>query len=207
VLKAYKAHVRERSRPLRDQDVEVHRRESREIDYSKLVATLDTIPAGPEHASAFHNFVLGAMQALFYPELRFPRKEHEINDGRKRIDISFNNGARKGFFEELRSNYQVHCPFIFVECKNYSSDPANPELDQLIGRFNDQRGRFGFIVCREVKDPVLMSERCKDAMRNRQGVIFVLDDKDMRSLLLFRKEGKETEINKFLNERMRQLIM
>ena len=168
---------------------------------------MDVIPMGAQHATAFHNFIFGALQAIFYPSLRYPQKEEEIHGGRKRIDICFNNGARNGFFEELRSNYQLPCPFIFFECKNYSSDPANPELDQITGRFNDRRGKFGAVICRKVQDKAKMLHRCKDALNDNRGWVLVLDDDDIKALLKFRSEGKQAEIEAFMNGEMRKLLM
>jgi hypothetical protein len=207
VLKAYKAQARETSKPLRDQDIEMAHMEFREIDHQKLAADLDTIPPGAQHATAFHNFIFGALQAVFYPSLRYPQKEQEIHDGRKRIDISFNNGARTGFFDELRSNYQLPCPFIFFECKNYNSDPANPELDQITGRFSEKRGKFGVVVCRKIQDKPKMLQRCKDALHDNRGWVLVLDDDAIKTLLKFRAEGKHAEVEAFMNNKMRELLM
>lgn len=113
--------ARERSTPLRDPGREMAHGEFRKIDHNKLAADLDAIPAGAQHATAFHDLILTTLQVIFYPALREPHKEERIYSGRKRVDIVFNNGARDGFFKELRSNYQILCPFIFWECKNYSS--------------------------------------------------------------------------------------
>ena len=181
--------------------------ECREFDYVKLAEELNAIPLGPQHATTFHNFIFGALQSIFYPSLRYPQKEQEIHEGRKRIDITFNNGAQDGFFEELRSNYQIFSPFIFFECKNYNSDPANPELDQLAGRFGDKRGWFGSVVCRKVQDRKLMLKRCKDTLHDGRGWIFVLDDDDIKHLLKLRAEFKFKDISAFMNERMRNLVM
>jgi hypothetical protein len=207
VLRRYKESARESSRPLRDQDLEHAHGEWREIDHQKLAAELEAIPVGAQHATAFHNFIFGALQAVFYPELRYPQKEQEIHEGRKRIDISFNNGARGGFFDDLRSNYQLPCPFIFFECKNYSADPANPELDQMTGRFSDKRGKFGVLVCRKIEDKAKMLQRCKDTLHDDRGWVFVLDDADIKHLLKFRAEGKQNDIDAFMNDKMRRLVM
>jgi hypothetical protein len=193
--------------PLRDEDLEASRQETREIDYTKLISDLGQIPPGTEHASAYHNFIFGILQALFYPGLRNPQKEAEIHDGRKRIDISFNNGAKNGFFSDLRSNYKVYCPLVFFECKNYAGDPTNPELDQLAGRFSNKRGMFGAIVCRTVQDKPKMLKRCKDSLHDHRGWIFVLDDDDIITLLKLRSQQNARGMADFLNNRMRDLVM
>ena len=187
--------------------MELAHAEFREIDHRRLAAELDALPVGAQHATAFHNFIFGALQAVFYPSLRYPQKEQEIHEGRKRIDITFNNGAREGFFEDLRSNYQIFCPFVFFECKNYNSDPANPELDQLAGRFGDKRGWFGILVCRKVQDKRLMLKRCKDTLHDGRGWVLVIDDDDIKHLLKLRAELKFKEISAFMNEQIRKLVM
>jgi hypothetical protein len=96
---------------------------------------------------------------------------------------------------------------VFFECKNYGSDPANPELDQMIGRFGNKRTEFGIIVCRNIANEALMLQRCKDAMLQNRGWILLFDDVDVKQLLQFRSEDKPRDINRFLHEKMRQLIM
>lgn len=71
--------------------------------------------------------------------------EKEIHDGRKHIDIMYDNISTTGFFDWLNRGYG--CPMIPVECKNYARDIENPELNQMIGRFSDHRGCVGIIVC------------------------------------------------------------
>ncbi len=207
LLNAYKAQVRDRSRPLDDEELEWPHQDARDVDYDAFATELDAIPTGTQHATNYHNFIFGALEAIFYPSLRYPQKEEEIHEGRKRIDITFNNGGRFGFFAELASKYGVFCPFIFFECKNYSSDPGNPELDQLSGRFSDKRGKFGVMVCREIKDKATMLKRCKDIMLDNRGVVLVFDDDDIKSLLKMRAEKDVAGINRFMHEQMRRLTM
>ena len=130
--------------------------------FDGLVEWIEKIPVGPTGATEFHEFVKSALTAIFYPLLINPLKEVEIHEGRKRIDIMFQNTESEGFFLELAEEKKIPCPFVFVECKNYSNDPANPELDQLSGRFAVNRGRFGFLVCRNFKKQgTLYSTMCR----------------------------------------------
>jgi len=207
VLRSYKDKAAQGSIPIQDEAMEMAHLESREIDHRKLEADLAAIPAGAQHATAFHHFIFGALESIFYPSLRYPQKEQEIHEGRKRVDITFNNGARDGFFQELDSNFKVICPFIFFECKNYSTDPANPELDQLAGRFGEKRGRFGIVICRKVENKQLMLKRCKDTLNDGRGWIFVFDDEDIKHLIKLRAERKFGAISEFMNQEMRKLLM
>jgi hypothetical protein len=207
ILREYKQRASLTSHPLQDQDLEMAHTEGRLIDYQKIATDTLAIPPGRENAADFHSHICGALQAIFYPALRYPKKEEDIHNGRKRVDITFNNGAANGFFDDLRKNYRVHCPFVFFECKNYKSDVANPELDQLTGRFSDKRGQFGVIVCRHIDDKAKMQERCRDVLKDNRGWIFVIDDDDIASLLKLRAEGNLSEINRIMNQKMRDLVM
>ena len=71
-----------------------------------------------------------------------------------------------------------------VECKNYTGDPQNPELDQLMGRFSKHtRGVFGILACRQIKDISLFLDRCKDTLKDGRGLIIPLTDDDVIKIL------------------------
>lgn len=155
-----------------------------------LIARLQSTPSGGIDASRYHSLMVGILEFIFYPNLINPVKEHEINSGRKRIDISFDNGAPDGgFFHRLQHAFNIPCPYIFVECKNYSTDIANPELDQMVGRFSPNRGRFGIIVCRTMENETLFLQRCADSYRDQHGLIVPLTDADIIVILNAKKTG------------------
>ncbi|WP_254052673.1 hypothetical protein [Bacillus sp. V59.32b] len=129
------------------------------------------------------------MEFIFYPYLTRPIIEQEIHDGRKRIDISFDNSAEKGFFHQLYIAKDIPSQYIFVECKNYGSEVANPELDQLSGRFSPNRGKFGLMVCRTIVDMEKFIARCADTYHNSRGMIIPLVDEDFIYLLNEIKKG------------------
>jgi len=179
----------------------------RSVDYNLLKNKLKTIQAGDSSANQYHDFIIGIMTAIFYPYLINPKKEQQIHDGRKRVDIVFQNSAHEGFFFELPNNKSVPSGYIFVECKNYTSDPANPELDQLAGRFSTNRGKFGFLVSRTYKNKPLFIQRCKDTAQDDRGFILALDDEDIEKLLDFRSNNNYAGINSFLEDRFKELVM
>lgn len=114
---------------------------------------------------------------------RNPILERPINDGRKRIDISFDNAAERGVFSRIRQDPFFVSREVMIECKNYTHDLENPDIDQLIGRFDHRRGRFGIIMCRGINNNNLIQDRCADAFRSQQGAIVVLTDIDIHEFL------------------------
>lgn len=155
-----------------------------------LISKLQKIKAGSESASDYHSLMIGVLEFIFYPDLINPIKEKEINSGRKRIDISFDNGApTSGFFYRLQYAFNIPCQYIFIECKNYTNDIKNPELDQMLGRFSPNRGKFGIITCRNIEDQTLFLQRCADSYKDQHGLIIPLTDNDIITILNKMKEG------------------
>jgi len=148
-----------------------------------LIERLNGINSGPENATIYHRTVVGILELLFYPSLCNPTIEEEIHSGRKRIDVIFDNCAEEGFFFRLCNTHGIPSRFIIVECKNYSRDIANPELDQISGRFSPNRGKFGLIVCRGIENLDLFMNRCADTYRDNRGLIIPLTDEDLVCML------------------------
>lgn len=172
-----------------------------------LIQQLSEIPSGRSHATQYHRLIVGILELLLYPNLTCPQVEREIHQGRKRIDITFDNAANGGFFNRLHTTYQTPAQFIFVECKNYSSDPENPELDQLAGRFSINKGKFGFIVCREINDMELFIRRCTDTYEDNRGVIIPLVDDNLISLLTELRNQNYEAVEDFLSYRFRAVAL
>jgi len=207
VLERYKESLVWKAKPPKDEQIEEIQQEPRKIDYQKIAEALGSIPAGSEAANAYHTLIMGVLDCIFYPALRKPVKEQEIHEGRKRIDIVFNNGADSGLLFDLTAKHGLDCPYIFFECKNYSSDPRNPEFDQLTGRFNNKRGTFGVLVCRTVQDKETMFKRCKDIAQDNRGYVIVLDDIDVEALLRLRAKNEHRGLDDYIDDKFRRLVM
>jgi hypothetical protein len=148
-----------------------------------LIETVAAIPSGTEVASQFHNLIIWIIEFLFWPRLINPVKEHEIHDGRKRIDIMFDNSGRDGLFGRILSAPQTAAIRVTVECKNYSKDPANPELDQIAGRFAPHRGWVGFMVYREIANYDLLLQRCRDTAVEKRWFVIPLGDMEIGAMI------------------------
>ena len=167
-----------------------------------LITAIENIQPGNDSAHEYHRMMIGVVEFLFFPDLLYPKKEVEINQGRKRIDITMENGAREGIFHELHEVRHLPCSFIALECKNYGRDIANPELDQIAGRFSPLRGKFGILCCRGFHDRATFIERCRDTLREDRGLVIPLDDVTVIELLRFVEDGHRERVD----DRIRQLV-
>jgi hypothetical protein len=141
-----------------------------------LAEVLRNTAAGNDNATAYHRLMIGIVEFIFYPKLLHPIKEREIHEGRKRIDIVMENGAHDGIFNILPNIRRIPCAYVPLECKNYGREVGNPELDQIAGRFSVNRGKVGFLCCRQFADRPLFIQRCRDTFNDDRGLVLPLDD-------------------------------
>jgi hypothetical protein len=174
------------------------------IDWDKVLHEVVSLNVGQDDAIEYENRIEKLLTPLFYPHLVFPMKQVEIHNGRKRIDITYDNAAKDGFFHWVGMHYVSS--HIFIECKNYTGDPKNPELDQMAGRFSLGRGQVGIIVCRKIINKKLFAQRCRDTANDQRGYIMTLDDEDLTELVNARKSNSENDF-RVLREKFNNLVM
>lgn len=172
-----------------------------------LITELKSIEPGADNATKYHRTIAGVLELIFYPDLNHPVTERPIHDGRKRIDITFDNAASSGFFLRLHTVLKVPAQFVFVECKNYSGQVANPELDQLSGRFSTNRGKFGLMVCRTVDDMRGLLKKCSDTYKDDRGVIVPITDEDLIDILVKIKNRIQRPEESILSDRFRDIAL
>lgn len=160
-----------------------------------LRAALSAVPTGTERAADYHKLMIGILEFVFFPMLVCPRKEQEIHQGRKRIDIIMENAASSGVFYLLHTVRKLPCAFVAFECKNYTTEVANPELDQIAGRFSPNRGRIGFICCRRFEDRARFVERCRDTFKDDRGLVIPIDDNMADMLLALIEDGRRSALD------------
>jgi hypothetical protein len=168
---------------------------------------LAAAPTGQEFATKYHRIAVSILDFLFYPHLTKPSVEQKIHEGRKRIDVTFDNGATNGFFATLSNQAQIPCRYVFVECKNYGKDVGNPEVDQLSGRFSFNTGRFGLLLCRDVRDLGLLLARCRDTVQDGRGFIIPLVDEDLIHGLRQRAQGHQYPLDDRLEATYRRIAL
>lgn len=171
-----------------------------------LIDRLAQIPPGNAAADQFHKFMIGALAFIFYPDLIDPIKEDRIHEGRKRIDITYVNFASDGFFFRRRAEANVIARNIIVECKNYSHDVGNPELDQVSGRFSPIRGWFGFLIARTMDDPDRFMATCRDTARDGRGFVIPLIDQDLVAMLTMIEQRDRASVDRYLERKFRGLL-
>src|SRR6185312_2945571 len=172
-----------------------------------LSAQLREIPPGPADAKRYHRLCASILELLLYPQLISPTVETEINKGRKRIDIMFDNAAGSGFFHRVHTANSLPAQFIFVECKNYTNQIANPEIDQLIGRFSVNHGKVGLMLFRKSDDIETLLTRCSDAYLANQGLVVPIGDSDIHALLRGVGSGEQEVVEDFFARRYRNIAV
>ncbi|MEJ6399353.1 hypothetical protein [Yoonia sp. 208BN28-4] len=208
ILERYKA-LKGSEGPLSNEDfarIVEHNNFDERIFARALINQLVAIPPGNAEATAYHNLTLGILSFLFYPSMAYPIKEYEIHEGRKRIDIKFTNAATVGFFFEMMQSPAARANSIFVECKNYSQEVANPELDQICGRFAPNRGKLGFLLCRSIDNRQRFIQRCKDTANDDRGFVIAIDDSDLVEYLELVENSAHEAIHERLRNRYNELI-
>ncbi|WP_082952963.1 hypothetical protein [Mycobacterium sp. 852002-10029_SCH5224772] len=176
-----------------------------EPDFGPLLSDVLAIEPGQAGADAYEKAIEALLTALFYPDLANPVRQMRIHDERKRIDITYSNMGRSGFFEWLSKHYPS--ANIMVECKNYSRPLGNPEYDQIAGRFSPSRGLYGLLVYRSYSDKRRVLNSLRDTARDSRGFITALDDDDLKSLVgEVEQNGTAASLSGLLRQRFNALI-
>lgn len=120
--------------------------------------------------------------------------------------VLYANAHASPFFQKILAAPQTRALSVIVECKNYNEDIGNAELDQLAGRFSDVRGWFGMLLCRNVDDWDAVNARCRDLARDRHGLIIVLTDDDIHTMLQAVANKEYAVMERVLNQKFDALL-
>lgn len=205
VLGNYKKHIREQiNKSLNNEELSSIKGSIVNVDWDNLISDLKAIKSGNEDASTYHKHIEKILVALFFPHLVHPIKEYELHEGRKRVDIRLTNEASSGFFYWLALHYPSQ--YIWIECKNYTRNVANPEVDQLSGRFSPTRGKVGLLTYRKIDDKNVLLNRCKDTATDDRGFIIPLDDDDLIEMMTDLKSNEDNDSYQLLKKRFDFLV-
>lgn len=205
VLERFKQEVGTNPKPVLTHKQIAEELDTPEPDWDKLLNDLLNVQAGADEAKKYEKAVQALFDALFYPWLMYPQPQTRLNDGRKIVDITYTNVAQDDFFKWLKDNYPS--AFIFVECKNYSADVSNPELDQLAGRFAPSRGKVGLLISRKIANKTLIEKSCRDTANDQRGYIIALDDDDVKALVNAVKTQPAGNRLDLLREKFNKLVL
>ena len=161
---------------------------------------------GKKDYKRYQGIVFNLLKEIFTPQLKNGQMEEKTREGRGYIDIVFNNVATSGFFERLIRTYQIKCPFIMIECKNYNHDLANTEYNQIADRLSDKRGLFGIIICRSIKDKKREIKQCQDRVKDHGMYIVVLTDRDIIRMINNKQSNNISDIDDLLDAKLRPLL-
>lgn len=201
VFKKFKANTKKSLRILTNEEL-ADKSLTQVVTYLKN--ELLSVKPGNDEATRYHRIVTSILHLIFYPNLTAPKVEQEIHEGRKRIDLRFDNSADQGFFFRLAN--RMPAQFILVECKNYSRDIKNPEIDQISGRFGPSRSRVGLILCRTIDDYDLFMKRCADTYRDDRGLVIPLVDEDLLKLMDLLDSKKPELIDDYLQNLLGKIV-
>jgi hypothetical protein len=172
-----------------------------------LAEQLRGLLPGSEGATQYHRLCTSILELLLYPKLTSPVVEQEIHQGRKRVDLVFDNSAESGFFFRVHNSYEIPAQFIFVECKNYNRELANPEVDQINGRFSVNAGKVGLLLFRNADDFERLVLRCRDIYLAQRHVILPLRDADLLDQLDSFGPGSVERVEVLLGDRFRSISL
>lgn len=204
VLEKYKVDTKNSPKPALKHEQIADTTQTPPPDWDGLLNNLISLPTGRDDAKKYEKAVQALFEALFSPWLMYPRPQARLHNGRKIVDIEYSNMADSDFFKWLKDTKPSS--YIFVECKNYSTQVGNPELDQLSGRFSPSRGKVGILVSRSVEDRASLTQSCRDTAQDDRGYIIALDDNDLRQLVDDIRHKPDNEKLDLLRERFRELV-
>lgn len=176
------------------------------FDPNSSLGAITQVPLGIKGQTLFHRLAAQLFSYVFDRELKNFVIEEKINAGRKRVDIVASNRSREGFFYELKHTHNIHCPYIFIECKNYAKRIKNPELDQLAGRLTTSKGRLGILLYRATSGLQLLQKACEDFLEDQKFIV-ALDESDLIQLVRMRQSNDDEGVLNFMDNRFRSLIL
>ena len=172
-----------------------------------LAEVLKLTEPGKSDAYRYQDIIAYILKNIFDGKLTDMEIETEGREGDIRIDITFRNLLKSGFFKDIKDAHSIPCPYIKFECKNLSKDPENPEYDQLKGRLDEPSGMFGILVVRKIEDNQKCIKHCKDRLSKsgNKEYIIVLEDSDIFKLI-DAKLYNPSEIDEILHKKLKVII-
>jgi hypothetical protein len=154
-------------------------------NHQHLINELSQIIPGNKDAKKYEDIMVRILTLLFSPLLIDPHSQVRTIDGREIIDITYYNAANYGFwYDDIRVKHGSN--IIVIELKNMK-DLSNEEYFQIAARLNDDIGKFGILIARDMDG--LDSQRAYRRFNREKKVIITLTDKDIIEMLTAYGQG------------------
>lgn len=181
----------------------------KELDLLKQYKQIlvDLVPGKPD-AIKYEKVIVEILKFLFQDRLDNCNSQHKFDGGRNRVDITFRNTGKPGFFRQLDSGHKIASGYVMIECKNYSKDVKNPEFQQIESRLKPHRGMFGIIICRKINDKKKLLQKQRDILigTTEHKFIILLDDNDIKKMINYKLKDSIKEIDDLLHDKLDELL-
>jgi len=168
---------------------------------------LGQIVPGKKEATTFHRLAELVLRRAFRGSLDRWETEKEVDEGRGRIDLFARNHAECGFFDRVRDHFGIRSPYVSIECKNYTGDVGNAEMNQLSSRLDAKRGQLGLLVCRGIKNPKSCLDRARYFQDKKSEYIIVLTDDDLKQFCAASAENDRDATDELMEKKLQALLL
>lgn len=155
----------------------------------ELISRLKVLPAGRDHASEFEEIAGDLIRLCFFRVFQNVKEQVRSIDGTTRKDWVAGNRASTGFWEMVRTRYSAN--LVLFECKNYADLTAG-DFQQASYYMTQTAGRFVIMFFRgDFKNHYY--DHVKRASAQSDGLVLLLNDRDMQVFLRQARNGRPKE--------------
>lgn len=167
------------------------------------LSRLKQISPGRASANEYHEVIFVLIQFIFDWALENFGKEFKMDAGRSRIDIISDNYASGGLFRDFVDRYRATT--VPMECKNYVTDLANDEFNQIMERLGPKTSQLGMVFCRKIDDIPKIVAHLGDRWLRHNCMILLFDDNLVERLTLLRLNRSVDQIQSLLRRLIRSI--
>lgn len=158
----------------------------------RLIRRLDQCTPGRKDCYVYQALVGEIIEYLFTPPLEKPIAEHFDKTQANRRDFIVPNYSAEGFWFFLRQKYEAD--YLIIDAKNYARKVKKPDVLQLANYLKPYgAGLLGIIVSRNGGDTLGCEHTLREQWLSHRKLILVLDDKDVKSMLTAKSDGRKPE--------------
>ena len=144
----------------------------------RKITTITKLPTGKTNNAdrKYEDNTCQLMASLLYPHLDFAAEQSRTDSGVLIRDLIFYNNISTDFLKDIYDTYD--CKQIVFELKNVM-EVTREHIFQLNRYLNDQFGKFGIIVTRNIP-PKKIVKNTIDLWSGQRRCILILDDSDLK---------------------------